>query len=467
MIQGSMYSRGDREIYDTWSRNGNPGWGYDNVLPIFKLIESNMNYNSGTELEIHGIHGPLPVRKPTDILPITRTLIEMGRELGYPIIDMSEPRPMGFSIAQTTFTATNTRVTVAGAYLRPYLRSRNNLRVIINSYVTRLLVNAEDKSVYGVEYMDVTRNVTRRMVARKEVILSAGVIGSAQILMVSGIGPAETLGPLGVPVIQNLRVGYNLQHHVASKLTIRTNVTQDNLLSFESVAQYLSKRTGPMSTTGALQTSAFLRSDQVGPNEPSDLQLFFDGFVPNCKYSWPVYGRGCQGQGNVLRLAELNVRPVNIRPLSRGTIKLVSRDPFVRPVIDPAYLSVDKDIAVLLWGLKLATRMVNTTAMQRLGAVLDSTPVEHCREYEFATDAYWTCLIRYYTKGENHHAGTCKMGPASDPNAVVDPQLRVHNVKGVRVADASIMPLQPNSNPIASIVMIGEKAARFIKNTWN
>lgn len=467
MIQGSMYSRGDRDIYDVWFKNGNPGWSYDDLLPFFKMSESNNDYNTGENLKIHGAHGPIAVRKPVEILPISKTLIEMARELGYPIIDMSHPKPMGFSIAQVMFSSANTRVTVSEAYLRPYLQTRDNLRVIINSYVTRLLVNAEDKSVYGVEYMDITKNVTKRMVARKEVILCAGVIGSAHILMLSGIGPAEVLEPLGIPMIQNLRVGYNLQHHVGSKLTIRLNVTQDRLLSFQSITQYLSSRTGPLSTTGALQTSAFLRSNQVGPNDPSDMQFFFDGFAPNCKYSWPFYNRDCLGLGSHQPLAELDVRPVNIMPKSRGTIKLISRDPFVRPQIDPCYLSVDTDIAVLLWGLKLAYSMVNTTAMQRLGAVVDSTPVELCREYTFATDEYWTCLVRKYTKGENHHAGTCKMGPASDPTAVVDPHLRVHNVKGVRVADASVIPLQPNSNPIASIVMIGEKVAQLIKDTWN
>lgn len=455
-----MYSRGHRAIYDSWLKDGNVGWGYDDVLPFFKIAENNKDYNTDLYLKYHGTHGPIPVQKPTDILPITRTLVEAGKELGYPQIDMCEPEPFGFSIAQTMMTSSKTRVTMPTAYLRPYLKSRNNLKVKINSHVTRLLVNAEKKTVYGVEYID-NMNITRKLLARKEVILSAGVIGSPQILMLSGIGPEEDLEQLDIPVVQNLRVGHNLQHHVGTKLSFQLNVTNDRLLSYESIVQYLKYRTGPLSTTGGLQTSAFLRSDQVNPRDPADVQLFFDGFAPNCVNVQSVYG--CQ---KAERLIQMSIRPINIRPRSRGTIKLVSSDPFVRPKINPNYLTIDSDAAVLVWGLKFASNLLRSNAMQRLGATMDTNLVEFCQRHPFASDAYWKCLIKYYTRGENHHAGTCKMGPASDPSAVVDPELRVHNVKGIRVADASILPLQPNCNPIAPVVMVAEKAAHFIKETW-
>lgn len=455
-----MYSRGHRAIYDSWLKNGNVGWGYDDVLPFFKMAENNKDYTSEPYSKYHGTRGPIPIQKPTDILPITRTLIEAGKELGYPQIDMCEPEPLGFSIAQVMMTSSKTRVTMPTAYLRPYLKSRSNLKVKINSHVTKLLVNAEEKTVYGVEYVD-NMNVTRKLLVRKEVILSAGVIGSPQILMLSGIGPKEDLEQLDIPVVQNLRVGHNLQHHVGTKLSFQLNVTNDRLLTYESVVQYLKHRTGPLSTTGGLQTSAFLRSDQAGPQDPADVQLFFDGFAPNCVNVHSVFG--CQKPDHLI---QMSIRPINIRPRSRGTIKLVSSDPFIRPKINPNYLSIESDASVLVWGLKLASRILYSKAMQRLGATVDSTPVEFCQRHPFATDAYWRCLVRYYTRGENHHAGTCKMGPVSDPSAVVDPELRVHNVKGVRIVDASILPLQPNSNPIAPVIMVAEKAAHFIKETW-
>lgn len=456
-----MYSRGHRDVYDSWLRDGNIGWGYDDVLPYFKKSENNKDYNSGQSLKIHGTNGPIIVQKPTEILPITKSLIEAGKELGYQSIDMSEPDPYGFSIAQVMINNMKSRMTMPTAFLRPHINSRSNLKVKINSHVTRLLVDAEKKTVYGVEYVDKMNN-TKKLLARKEVILSAGVIGSPHILMLSGIGPEEDLAPLGIPIVQNLRVGHNLQHHVASKLSFQLNVTHNRLLTFEALGQYLKHRTGPLATTGGLQTSAFLKSDQIGPNEPADVQLFFDGFSPSCEYSQPR--TGCSKPNY---LVKMNVRPVNIRPKSKGTIKLVSSDPFVRPLINPNYLSVESDENVLVWGLKLAIDVFNTKSLQKYEPKVDSTVVEHCKSYAFATKPYWRCLVKYYTRGENHHAGTCKMGPASDPNAVVDSELKVHNVKGVRVVDASIMPLQPNSNPIAPIVMVAEKASQYIKNSWH
>ncbi|XP_015365792.1 PREDICTED: glucose dehydrogenase [FAD, quinone]-like isoform X3 [Diuraphis noxia] len=456
-LSGSMYSRGHRNIYDGWLRDGNVGWGYDDVLPFFKMSENNKDYKT----EIHGTRGPIPVQKPTEILSISRTLIEAGRELGYSEIDMSDPDPMGFSIAQLMINKAKTRVTTPTAYLRPHLNIRSNLRVKTNCHVTRLLFAADRRSVQGVEYVD-SANRTRRMMARKEVILSAGVIGSPHLLMLSGIGPAEDLRPLGVPVVQDLRVGHNLQHHVASKLSFQLNVMHDRLLTYETIGQYLKNRSGPLSTTGALQTSAFLRSDQAGPTDPADLQFFFDGYSPNCAYAQPVYG-GCTAASTPVRM---NIRPANVMPRSRGTIRLMSANPFVRPRIDPNYLAAETDVEVLVWGLRKAYELVHTKALQQLGATVDRSPVKYCKGFTFATDPYWRCLVRYHTQGENHHAGTCKMGPASDPSAVVDSELRVHRVRGLRVVDSSVFPTQPNCNPIAPAVMVAEKAANFIKNTW-
>ncbi|KAE9544183.1 hypothetical protein AGLY_001362 [Aphis glycines] len=322
VLSGSMYSRGHRDVYDGWLRDGNVGWGYDDVLPFFKMSENNKDYHT----EHHGNRGPISVQKPTEILPITRTLMEAAQELGYEEIDMSDPEPMGFSIAQLMMSSAKTRVTTPTAYLRPHLRTRSNLRVRTNSHVTRLLVAADRRSVYGVEYVDGS-NRTRRLTARKEVILCAGVIGSAHLLMLSGIGPAEDLRPLGVPVVQDLRVGHNLQHHVASKLTFQLNVTNDRLLSFDTIGQYMKHRSGPLSTTGGLQTSAFLRSNRAGPAEPADVQLFFDGYSPNCAYALPVFGGQCFA---ATAPVVMNVRPVNIRRAEPGAPPVGERRP-VRP----------------------------------------------------------------------------------------------------------------------------------------
>lgn len=449
-------------MYDGWARAGNTGWSYEDVLPFFKMSEDNKNHNNKPALRMHGFSGPIPVQRPAELLPMSKALIEAGRELGYASIDMSDPELVGFSTAQLMMDDRRQRVTTAAAYLRPHLAARSrNLHVLINSHVTRLLVDARAKTVRGVEYVDAL-NRTRRLRARKEVVLSAGVIGSPHALMLSGVGPAEDLEPLGVPVVQNLRVGHNLQHHVATAVTLHlTNITHDRQLTYDSVTQYLRHRMGPLSVTGCLQTSAFLRSDAAGSSGPADVQLFFDGFSANCESSHIEYG--CAKRAETTRVT---VRPVNLRPRSRGTMRLVSADPFVRLAIDPGYLTVAEDVEPLLWALRLIGRLTDTAALRRLGARVDTTPAELCEGHKFGTDSYWRCVIRYYTRGENHHAGTCKMGPATDPTAVVGPDLRVHGLRGIRVADASVLPEQPNCNPIAPIVMVAEKAAWFIKDTW-
>ncbi|XP_050443712.1 glucose dehydrogenase [FAD, quinone]-like isoform X2 [Adelges cooleyi] len=462
-LSGSMYSRGNRHIYDSWLKDGNNNWGYDDVLPVFKMSENNRDYNSGKSLYLHGTKGPIPVSRPVEVLPITRIILDAGKELGYRQIDMSEPEPLGFSLAQIMKNDMEIRETVPTAYIRPHL-NRSNLKVKINRYVTKLLVNPDKKTVYGVEYVDTNNNNrTYKLIAKKEVILSGGIIGSTQLLLLSGIGPEEDLKRLGIPLVQNLSVGRNLQHHVSIKVKFQLNVTNHRVLSYQSVFQYSSNNTGPLSTTGALQASAFLKSDQRNASEPADIQLFFDGFSTGCSNAQTHIG--CTRPNE--QPTTLGIRAVNTLPRSRGTIKLNSPDPFDRPIIDPNYLSEDTDIRVLLWGINRIKELANTKALQRYGAkLLDRTPVKECRHCVFDTEPYWRCYIKYYTSGENHQAGTSKMGPASDPEAVVDDQLRVHNVKGIRVVDASIMPLQPNCNPIAPIVMIAEKAAIYIKNFW-
>ncbi|XP_050526375.1 glucose dehydrogenase [FAD, quinone]-like [Daktulosphaira vitifoliae] len=457
-LSGSMYSRGHRQIYDNWLKAGNRKWGFEDVLPFFMMSENNLNFRQDKYLKYHGQNGPLPVMHPTFMNPVTEIILEAGEELGYSRIDMSDPEAFGFSFAQIMM-KNNTRVTIPTAFLRPHL-NRKNLKIKINRFVTKLLINPVNKTVYGVEYIDKT-NKTHKLIAKKEVILSAGVIGSPHLLMLSGIGPKYDLEYLGIPVVENLKVGYHLQHHVSVALNIKMNMTNNLLFTYESIIEYLNHRTGPISQTGALQASAFLRSDQSNANQPPDIQLFFDGYSPNCENAQVHYG--CS---KPIGIENFDIRVVNILPRSTGSIKLVSSNPFVRPLINPNYLAFDTDFKVLLSGIKLIKKIINTEAMQKLGAKLDETPVKECMNFNFDTEEYWRCYIKYYTSGENHHSGTCKMGPPSDCNAVVDDELRIHKIKGIRVADASIKPIQPNCNPIAPTIMIAERAAHFIKNTW-
>lgn len=457
-----MYSRGHSAIYDQWNVKG---WFYKEIEKYFIKSENNYDYTS----KIHGKRGPISVRKPTEILKIAKDIIAAAKELEYPEIDMSDPaQPSGISLAQIMMNSKNLRVSTPTAYLRP-VQSRSNLKVKINSHVTKLLINTNDPNkpkVEGVEYLDKANN-NKILKAKKEVILSAGVIGSPHILMLSGIGPKEDLEKLNIKTVKNLMVGHNLQHHVASMLTFKLNVTNNRFLSHESLANYIKTRKGPLSTTGCLQTSGFFRSNKTAEmsTRPADIQLFFDGFSlkidgNQCKNI--LANQRCNTKSNDFEI--IDIRPVNILPKSRGTIKLVSKDPSVRPKIDPKYLSVRSDIDVLIEGIKLAQELMNTKPFEKLGATLVTPKHKRCTpKYKYGTDKYWGCFVKYTTLGENHHAGTCKMGPAEKSDTVVDPTLKVIGVDGVRVVDASVIPLQPNCNPIAPIIMIAEKAADLIK----
>lgn len=471
-----MYSRGHRSIYDSW---GDGSWGYDAIVEYFKKSERNADYAS----DFHGHAGPISVRKPAETLAITRALTAAAAELGYDgQLDMSDPaQPNGFAVAQTMADGRNARVSTPTAYLRPrHVRSRDNLQISLNSHATRLVLDGrrgdgdDAPRVVGVEYAD-RANRTRVLLARKEVILSAGVIGSAHVLMLSGIGPAEDLRRHGVPVVRDLRVGRNLQHHVSAALRFElTNATDgDRALSHAALVEYVRRRGGPLSTTGALQTSAFLRSDAAADPRaaPADLQLFFDGF------SVPTDGNDCHrlrirdrhncDAPDPAAAATLDVRPVNVLPKSRGAVTLASADPFARPLIDPNYFAVDSDVDVLVEGLKIVLKLARTRPLREMGIRLRRIAVPQCDDrYEYMSDEYFRCYVMHASSGENHHAGTCSMGGRPDRGAVVDFRLKVHGVEGVRVVDASVIPLQPNCNPIAPIVMIAEKAADLIKREY-
>lgn len=160
-------------------------------------------------------------------------------------------------------------------------------------------------------------------------------------------------------------------------------------------------------------------------------------------------------------------RPTNVLPLSQGFLKINSSDPLAHPYIDPQYFSVDSDVDVMVDGIKTIIRMTQTPALQEWGFQLDTSPEEGCENFTFGTDDYWKCVIRIHTLPENHQAGTCKMGPADDPLAVVDAKLRVRGIRGLRIADASVFPYPPNSNSQAGTVMVAEKLADFVKKSCN
>jgi len=459
-MQGMMYTRGNPKLYNDWAKSGNDGWSYEEVLPYFVKAENNKN-PALIEREYHGTEGPLVVQQFPHRPPLADAIVEAGKELGYRNGDLNGVNQTGIAIAQMMVDNG-----MRGSTSRMYLRkaaARDNLDVLINSHVTRILIDKKTNLATGVEFID-KDGVKKTAYARKEVILSGGTIGSPQILLLSGVGPSEDLEALGIEVVQDLPVGRNLHNHVSVGVGFYINDTSYGTLTMKALTEYLEKHGGPMSGTGITQTTAFFLSKYAKDGVP-DLQVFFDGFMATCSRTG-LHEECTNGEFGDCGRRFINARPTNILPKSNGYLKLRSTNPKDHPLIFPNYFSATRDAEVLLDGIKLVIRLFETQTLQRWGARLDTTPAEGCEGPIFGSDEYWHCVISRHTGPENHQAGTCKMGPAGDATAVVDPQLRVHGIQNVRVIDASIFPYVPNSNTIAGVIMVAEKGADMIKKTW-
>lgn len=318
--------------------------------------------------------------------------------------------------------------------------------------------------VFGVEIID-SNGKREPIYAKNEVIVSGGAVNSPQILLLSGIGPKADLIKHNIPVVHHLPgVGKNLHNHVSFFLNFFINDTDTTPLNWATAMEYLLFRDGLMSGTGISEVTALLPSKYQDPKlDHPDLQYFFGGFLANCAKT----GQVGEKTSDDASLRVINIIPCLLHPKSRGYITLRSADPLDPPKIVPKYLTHPDDANRLVDGIKIGIRMTETGPLKRYGFRIDRTPVPGCENFTFGCDDYWHCALARATGPENHQAGSCKMGPQNDPMAVVDPTLRVYGVHGLRVADTSIMPIVTSGNTNAPAIMIAEKAADFIKNTWN
>ncbi|XP_014475859.1 PREDICTED: glucose dehydrogenase [FAD, quinone]-like [Dinoponera quadriceps] len=462
-FHGMMYARGHPRIYNNWESAGNPGWSYDKVIPYFERMENPADQTIVSD-KSRTLKEPGPMRiqyyphKPEFV----DVLLNAASELGYTISQLKEYRQTGFMIAPMTV-ENSMRSTTSRAYLRP-VHKRRNLRVLMNAQVTRILISDWEKRAYGVELVD--KNGRKRMIkCGKEVILSAGSIGSPHILMNSGVGPEKELTKLGIRVYQDLPVGKNLHNHVSVAVPMSIRDIPYEAVTMDAVNEYLEKKTGPLASSGITQVTAFLESSYAINGMP-DIQVFFDGFSSTCPHTGLRNECPNGKTTDCPTRRSIGVRPTVLCAESRGDLKLRSSNPMDPPLIYPNYFTNEKDLFVLLEGIKKVTKLVDTSAMRKWDLRLEQVGSPLCNDYHFGTDAFWMCQMRAQTGPENHQSGTCKMGSSTDPTAVVDSELRVHGIPNIRVADASIFPTVPNSNPIAAIMMVGEKAADMIDNNW-
>lgn len=439
LINGMAYIRGHREDYDGWARLGLEAWSYEHVLPYFRRAESNVRGDSW----LHGDGGPLRVSDSPTWMPLSAAFVDAGVEAGFQhCIDLNTAEPEGFGKLQMTVHR-GRRVSASSAYLRPALR-RPNLTVRSHALVRRVLFDA-DQAV-GVEWRHGGR--LRRAFANREVVLCAGVTRTPQILMLSGIADRELLRSLRIAmVVHSPEVGRNLQDHVNVSLRFACPepVSLYSQTQFRHAAatalKYLLFRQGLAQGIG-VEANAFLRSDPE--LDRPDLQLSLANAL--------MEGTSL----NELRMTQhgFSLNLWHLRPDSRGHVSIRSADPADHPVVQPNYLSEPAERTALRRGLRLVRRLVAQPAFDRYRGAEVSPGEEHQSDAEI--DAY----IRATGTNLFHPVGTARMGV--DGEAVVDAELRVRGVRGLRVADASVMPRIVSGNTNAAVIMIAEKAADLI-----
>ncbi|XP_059154343.1 glucose dehydrogenase [FAD, quinone]-like [Physella acuta] len=454
--------RGHKLDYDRWAELGADGWSYKDVLPFF-IKSEDMQEPSLANSEYHGRGGPLKVSVPKT-MPLTDYLLRAGQELGLKISDPNGEVMEGLSQTQSN-SYRGVRWSSSRGYIHTVL-SRENLHVRINSHVRKIIF--EGQQAVGVDLIHQGRKETIR--ANREIILSAGAIGSPQILMLSGVGPREHLQELGIPVVADLPVGSNLQDHLFFEYSIGLNqtvsATPDQIDSLWSRLQVQLFGTGILSSSHYVEVQVFDCTDDKSRKQNwPDFQIMFH------QTPWTVESLRKFGYSEET-LQESSHRHTHtdmfaceaslLRPESRGVIRLKSRDPFDYPSIDPNYLHRQEDVDLLVRGIRYCQRFQETATLKALGSVPADKPNRFCQEHAYDTDGYWQCMVRQKIHTIYHPVGTCKMGRVTDPTAVVDPRLRVIGVKGLRVADGSIMPYIPSGNTHTPIVMVGEKCAHMV-----
>lgn len=436
---GMVYYRGHPTDYDDWAAAGNPGWSYREVLPYFRRSENNENW---PDSPYHGVGGPMNVMDLKQYNPLIGPFLEACDSLQLPRCrDFNGANPEGVGPRQATI-RNGRRESEATAYLRP-AEHRENLKIITGALVRRVLL--EGRRATGAE-IEIDGHAVA-LTARRETVLCGGAFGSPAILMRSGIGPAERLRSLGIAVAHDLpAVGANLHDHLSTAIERRTESPDSYGLSLRAlprgiwnVLEYLVARRGPIAGN-VFEATGFLRT--LSTLARPDVQLVFMPAVRNPSgFPIPIGHGYC-------------INTVNLYPKSRGSVTLADADPHSPPVIDPNLLGDPEDYGPLVRGMRLARRILAAPAFERYQAreILPGPAVED----EEAIKDY----IRRTATTVHHPCSTCRMG--GDEASVVDPELRVRGIAGLRVADASIFPSVVGGNTNAAVVMIGEKATDLL-----
>jgi len=440
-INGLIYIRGQKQDFDQWRQLGNTGWSFDDVLPYFRRAE---DQTRGAN-ELHGAGGPLCVSDVPDDDPISKAFIKSAIDLGFPRNDdFNGHTQEGAGYYQLT-TRNGRRCSTAVGYLRPAMK-RPNLRVITNALSERITL--QGRRATGVTFRQGGRLHTVR--AAREVILCGGAINSPQLLLLSGIGPQQHLTDLGIAVAHHLPgVGQSMQDHYQARIVCKCRfpiTVNDIMLSkfrmLRTGLQYLLFRKGALAIAAG-QAGLFARTRP-------------ELATPDVQFATVIFSADRPAEG-LHKFSGFSLVAYQLRPESRGELKLKTADPADPPAMHPNYLATETDRRTIVDGLKLARRLLATPDMQHFVAS------EYIPGSAVRTDEELLDYARQYGGTVYHPTSTCRMG--SDPMAVVDAELRVHGIGGLRVVDASIMPVVVSGNTNAATIMIGEKAADMMRRT--
>ena len=477
VVNNLLYTRGNREDFDKWTTMGIEGWSWDDVLPYFERVERRRSQFSLDSDEENRSDGPLNIEQPGYTTALLPMYLRAGQELGHRLIDYKRGSQIGMGVAQGT-SRDGRRVSAASAYIHPIYKDRPNLHIMTSTLATRILIDEGTKSAFAVRYK--SDGVEKTVTADKEIILSAGAIGSAHLLMLSGVGPRRVLEKAKVPVVHELPVGRTFYTNVAvhaphflvntSSLTLHIKrIGLKNFLQFQSGSGVLASFTGteavgytktPFSDLPASQPDVELQFVSAGIQ--SDLGM---GFRKAYQIKESVY----EETFKPIESPENDVWStiiMNLHSNTSGYMKLVDDDINTDPILNYPFFEDPKEIKSLVYGIKEAMKVAQTETFRMIAARRHDVPLTSCSYYDQDSDAYWECYIRHVTVVAPQMVATNKMGPSDDPSAVVDPQLRVRGIRNLRVADTSVIPTTISGHLQAASYMIGEKLAASLKRQW-
>ncbi|XP_058458023.1 glucose dehydrogenase [FAD, quinone]-like [Malaya genurostris] len=472
IINYMIYTRGNRRDYDSWAQEGNSGWSWEDILP-YHIKAERASIKDFDNNGFHGKSGPLSVEDCPFRSKVSHAFVQSAQMAGYQYLDYNAGDQIGVSYLQAN-TDQGFRVTSAKAYLT-LAAKRQNLHILTKAWVTKILIDPDTKITKGVRF---THNKKLTAVkARQEVILSAGAFESAKLLMLSGIGPSKHLADLEIPVLQDLPVGETLYEHPGVlgptfliEKPIDNYVQLDDNINWNNFFKLINGR--GVFTTNSVESLMYIKTPVAESTDPGlpDIEIMqaftsidFDS-GPGTATAFRLTNETYDGYFRPIEnIRSFQYLPLLLKPRTRGKLRLKSRNAFHHPRFEYQYFEDDRDLEALVHGIREAIRVTSQKPFRELGVKLYTGVVPGCESYEFNTDDYWRCHVRTLTATFHHQISTCKMGPHTNPEAVVDPRLRVFGISRLRVVDIGIVPEPPAAHTSAISFVIGEKAADMIK----